>query len=70
MAYFLEMFSNSKSKKNLTSTDMNENIDFLLNSSFSFSENKSIHFVSLLKSLELENEDFFKFFSYFREYYY
>ena len=54
---FMEMLSNSKSKKSLTSSDMNENIDFLLNSSFSFSENKPIHFVSLIKSLELENED-------------
>ena len=57
------MLSNSKTKKN-ESNDINDNIDFLLNSSFSFSENKPIHFISIIKSTELEKKDI-KFFSNF-----
>ena len=60
---FIEMLSNSKTKKN-ESNDINDNIDFLLNSSFSFSENKPIHFISIIKSTELEKKDI-KFFSNF-----
>ena len=54
---FIEMLYNSKSKKTIPSNDINDNIDFLLNSSFSFSENKPIHFISIIKSLELEKKD-------------
>ena len=54
---FIEMLFNSKSKKNAPSNDINDNIDFLLNSSFSFSENKPIHFISIIKSLKLEKND-------------
>ena len=54
----MEMLAGSKSKKNIPSNNINENLDFLLNSSFSFSDNKPIHFVSIIKSLELENSEF------------
>ena len=53
---FLEMLCKSKSKK-AKSNDFN-NIDFLLNSSFSFDENKPINFISIIKSLDLDNSDF------------
>ena len=54
---FIEMLAKSKAKKSLSS-DINDNIDFLLNSSFSFTEKKPIHFISIIKSLELDNNDF------------
>ena len=54
---FMEMLANSKAKKSLNS-DINDNIDFLLNSSFSFTEKKPIYFISIIKSLELDNNDF------------
>lgn len=53
---FIEMLSRSKAKKNLTS-DINDNIEFLLNSSFSFTEKKQIHFISIIKSSGLDNND-------------
>ena len=55
---FMEMLAGSKSKKNIPSNNINENLDFLFNSSFSFSDNKPIYFVSIIKSLELENSEF------------
>ena len=51
----LEILSNSKSKK-AKASDFN-NIEILLNSSFSFSEKKPIHFISIIKSVELDNTD-------------
>ena len=53
---FIEKLLNSKSKKTKPN-DANENIDALLNSSFSFSENKPIHFINIIKSLEIDNND-------------
>ena len=51
------MLAKSKAKKSLSS-DINDNIYFLLNFSFSFTEKKPIHFISIIKSLELDNNDF------------
>lgn len=54
---FLDILSKSKSKKaknNIT----NNNYDVLLNSSFSLSENKPIHFISIIKSVELDKSNF------------
>ena len=61
---FIEMLLNSKSKK-AKATDFNDNIDFLFNSSFTFSENKPIHFVSIIKSVELDKTDFNLFSNFF-----
>ena len=61
---FVEMLYSSKSKKIISSNNINENIDFLLNSSLSFYENRPIHFISIIKSLELTNSDFPLFYSF------
>ena len=50
----LEMLLKSKRTK---ISDFNENLDIFLNSSFSFSENKPIHFISIIKSVEVDNTD-------------
>ena len=54
---FIQMLLNSKSKK-AKASDINDNIDFLFNSSFSFTESKPIHFISIIKSEELDDNDF------------
>jgi hypothetical protein len=54
---FLDILSKSKSKKS-KNTIINNNYDVLLNSSFSLSENRIIHFVSIIKSVELDKSNF------------
>ena len=54
---FLDILSKSKSKKT-KNTITNNNYDVLLNSSFSLSENRIIHFISIIKSVELDKSSF------------
>ena len=54
---FLDILSKSKSKKS-KNTITNNNYDVLLNSSFSLSENRIIHFISIIKSVELDKSNF------------
>ena len=54
---FLDILSKSKSKKS-KNTITNTNYDVLLNSSFSLTENRPIHFVSIIKSVELDKSNF------------
>ena len=62
---FIDMLSNRKNKKPINYKNINESMDILFNSSFSFTENKPIHFISIIKSLGLNNKDFELFSNFF-----